>query len=173
MTQSAIYCDEHRWRADEGRRKQKKESAKCRDTKLCDKGDGESILLAKHRHKPTRTKDMGKLVQEQRSSVLSGCVWCLMRQRDVKTDSSNGIVDGHTVEQNTRTHTHARTHARTHTHTHTHTLLSFWALIQSPNPNCNHSNSPLDHLMRIFVLNMYTRTHKYTETMSVDKCHRY
>lgn len=41
------------------------------------------------------------MVQELRSSVLSGCVWCLMRQRDVKTDSSNEIADGHTVDQHT------------------------------------------------------------------------
>lgn len=46
--------DEHRWRADEGRRKQKKETAKCRDTKLCDKVDGESIILAKLRHTQKR-----------------------------------------------------------------------------------------------------------------------
>lgn len=40
-------------RADEGRRKQKKESAKCRDTNVCDKEDRERIILAKHRHTHT------------------------------------------------------------------------------------------------------------------------
>lgn len=46
---------------------------------------------------------------ELRPAVLSGCVWCLMRQRDVKTDSHNEMADGHTVEKETHTvHTHTQ-----------------------------------------------------------------
>ena len=49
------------------------------------------------------------MVQELRPAVLSGCVRCLMRQRDVKTDSRNEMADGHAVEKDTQimyTHAH-------------------------------------------------------------------
>lgn len=35
-------------------------------------------------------------------AVLSGCIWCLMRQRDAETDSYNETADGHTAEKDKR-----------------------------------------------------------------------
>lgn len=43
------------------------------------------------------------MARELRPAVLSGCVWCLMRQRDVKTDSHNEMADGHAAEKDTHT----------------------------------------------------------------------
>lgn len=50
-----------------------------------------------------KDRERGKLALKLRPAVLSGCVWCLMRQRDVKTDSHNETADGHAAEK----HTHA------------------------------------------------------------------
>lgn len=55
-----------------------------------------------------------KLAQELRPAVLSGCVWCLMRQRDVKTDSHNEMADGQVVEKETHIY-----FTQTNTHKHT------------------------------------------------------
>lgn len=55
-----------------------------------------------HRHKASvRERKRAKLAPELRAAVLSGCVWCLMRQRDVKTDSHNEIADGHAAQKGT------------------------------------------------------------------------
>lgn len=52
-----------------------KESAKSKDTRLCDKGDAERIIRAKHTHTCTHTgTEKGKLVQELRPAILIGCV---------------------------------------------------------------------------------------------------
>lgn len=71
---------------------------------MCDEGFAENA----HTHERTHThkakdRERGKLALKLRPAVLSGCVWCLMRQRDVKTDSHNETADGHAAEK----HTHA------------------------------------------------------------------
>lgn len=43
----------------------------------------------------------GILARELRPAVLGGRVRCLMRQRDVKTDSYNEMSDGHAAEKDT------------------------------------------------------------------------
>lgn len=64
--------------------------------------------------KREREREKGKLAQELRPAVLSGCVRCLMRQRDLKTDSRNEMADGHAVEKDTHImytpHTHTQRH---------------------------------------------------------------
>lgn len=50
-------------------------------------------------------------MQELRPAVLSGCVQCLMRQSDVKTDSCNEMADRHTAEQDIRAHRHTDANA--------------------------------------------------------------
>lgn len=84
---------------------------------ICGKVDAESSLLSlslTHTHTQSH-RERGKLALELRPAVLSGCAWCLMRQRDVKTDSHNEMADGHAVEKEK----HTQMHARTHTHTQT------------------------------------------------------
>lgn len=82
---------------------------------ICDKVDAESSLLSlslTHTHAQSH-RERGKLALELRPAVLSGCAWCLMRQRDVKTDSHNEMADGHAVEKEKHTFC-----TRKYTHTH-------------------------------------------------------
>lgn len=81
---------------------------------ICGKVDAESSLLSlslTHTHTQSH-RERGKLALELRPAVLSGCAWCLMRQRDVKTDSHNEMADGHAVEKEKHTQMHARTHTQ-------------------------------------------------------------
>lgn len=91
-----------------------------RNKVMCDEGNAESAgehrqnkHTSTHRHKASererRVRDV--LAQELSPAVLGGRVRCLMRQRDVKTDSYNERADGHAAAKDTQilyTHTHTK-----------------------------------------------------------------